>query len=47
VVVIERGTVVYRGASGVLLQDQAALDRLVGLDLRDRTGPGYTGQRNE
>jgi len=34
VVVIERGIVAYRGQSDVLRQDQAALDRLVGLDLR-------------
>jgi branched-chain amino acid transport system ATP-binding protein len=34
VVVIERGVIVHRGASGALRQDQAALDRLVGLDLR-------------
>ncbi len=34
VVVIERGIVAYRGRSDELRQDQAALDRLVGLDLR-------------
>jgi len=33
VVVIERGIVAYRGRSDALRQDQAALDRLVGLDL--------------
>jgi branched-chain amino acid transport system ATP-binding protein len=34
VVVIERGVIVHRGSSDALKQDQAALDRLVGLDLR-------------
>jgi branched-chain amino acid transport system ATP-binding protein len=34
VVVIERGIVAYRGRSDALRHDQAALDRLVGLDLR-------------
>ncbi len=34
VVVLERGTIVHRGSSAALKQDQAALDRLVGLDLR-------------
>ncbi len=34
VVVIERGVIVHRGTSDALRQDQPALDRLVGLDLR-------------
>jgi branched-chain amino acid transport system ATP-binding protein len=34
VVVLERGTIVHRGTSDALRQDQPALDRLVGLDLR-------------
>jgi branched-chain amino acid transport system ATP-binding protein len=37
VVVLERGTVAHRGSSDALMQDQAALDRLVGLDLRAPT----------
>jgi branched-chain amino acid transport system ATP-binding protein len=37
VVVIERGIIVHRGSSDALRQDQAALDRLVGLDLRAGT----------
>jgi branched-chain amino acid transport system ATP-binding protein len=40
VVVIERGVVAHRGRSDVLMRDRAALDRLVGLDLRDRSRPG-------
>jgi branched-chain amino acid transport system ATP-binding protein len=38
VVVIERGMIAHRGASAMLMQDQATLDRLVGLGLRDRSG---------
>jgi branched-chain amino acid transport system ATP-binding protein len=34
VVVLERGIIAHRGSSDALMQDQAALDRLVGLDLR-------------
>ena len=34
VIVLERGTVAHCGRSDALMQDQAALDRLVGLDLR-------------
>jgi branched-chain amino acid transport system ATP-binding protein len=37
VVVLERGTIAHRGRSDALMRDQAALDRLVGLDLRART----------
>lgn len=33
VVVIERGTIAYQGASGALLEDKTSLDRLIGLDL--------------
>jgi branched-chain amino acid transport system ATP-binding protein len=40
VVVLERGIVAHRGRSDALMRDQAALDRLVGLDLRDRIGAG-------
>jgi branched-chain amino acid transport system ATP-binding protein len=40
VVVIERGVVAHRGRSDVLMRNRAALDRLVGLDLRDRSRPG-------
>jgi branched-chain amino acid transport system ATP-binding protein len=36
VVVLERGVIAHRGRSEALMRDQAALDRLVGLDLRDR-----------
>jgi branched-chain amino acid transport system ATP-binding protein len=39
VVVLERGVIAHRGRSEALMQDQAALDRLVGLDLRDRSRP--------
>jgi len=39
VVVLERGMIAHRGRSDALIQDQAALDRLVGLDLRDRSRP--------
>jgi branched-chain amino acid transport system ATP-binding protein len=38
VVVLERGIVAHRGRSDALMRDQAALDRLVGLDLRGRPG---------
>jgi branched-chain amino acid transport system ATP-binding protein len=37
VVVLERGIIAHRGSSDALMQDQAALDRLVGLDLRAPT----------
>ncbi len=39
VVVLERGVIAHRGRSAALMQDQAALERLVGLDLRDRSRP--------
>jgi branched-chain amino acid transport system ATP-binding protein len=40
VVVLERGIIAHRGRSDALMGDQAALDRLVGLDLRGRpSGP--------
>jgi branched-chain amino acid transport system ATP-binding protein len=42
VVVLDRGMIAHRGRSDALIQDQAALDRLVGLDLRDRSRPGAT-----
>jgi branched-chain amino acid transport system ATP-binding protein len=38
VVVIERGMIAHRGESRALTQDQATLDRLVGLGLRHRAG---------
>ncbi len=44
VVVIERGIVAHRGRSDVLMRDRAALDRLVGLDLRDRSRSGAPRQ---
>jgi branched-chain amino acid transport system ATP-binding protein len=47
VVVIERGVVAHRGRSDVLMRDRAALDRLVGLDLRDRSHRGVPRQAIE
>jgi branched-chain amino acid transport system ATP-binding protein len=38
VVVLERGVIAHRGGSDALLRDRAALDRLVGLDLRAQAG---------
>ena len=34
-IVLERGRIVYRGASAALLADHAALDRLIGLRLAE------------
>jgi branched-chain amino acid transport system ATP-binding protein len=34
-IVLERGLIVYEGASASLLADHAALDRLIGLKLAD------------
>jgi branched-chain amino acid transport system ATP-binding protein len=47
VMVIERGVVAHRGRSDVLMRDRAALDRLVGLDLRDRSHRGVPRQAIE
>jgi branched-chain amino acid transport system ATP-binding protein len=40
-ILLERGTIAYRGASQALLQDQAMLDRFIGLNLAEADeGPG-------
>jgi len=43
VVVLERGMIAHCGRSDALMRDQAALDRLVGLDLRERPRSGASG----